>query len=85
MATDTPAFAALPIPTSDGSWRHCSEVKCGIPLAPGYLEGRIRVLADPGQEQTRRCARTDGQDHLDRVLGRFRQAQAARAGSPTDR
>ncbi|MBK1643767.1 hypothetical protein CKO25_03655 [Thiocapsa imhoffii] len=76
MADDTAEFAAEIIPTSYASWRYCIEVKCGIPLTPGYVEERLRVLADPGQEETQRFARTYGRDHLSQVLSWFRQTQA---------
>lgn len=74
MAMDTERFAAELIPSSYGSWRYCIEVKCGIPLTPGYVRERIRILSDPGQEETRRFTQTYGPGHLTRVLGWFRQA-----------
>jgi hypothetical protein len=75
MTDDTAGFAAELIPTGYASWRYCIEVKCGIVLTPEYVEERIRVLADPSMEETQRYARTYGRDHLERVLGWFRQAQ----------
>jgi hypothetical protein len=84
MANDTAGFAAELIPAGYASWRYCIEVKCGIPLTPGYVEERIRVLADPGQEETQRFAGTYGRDHLERVLSWFRQAQAGLQRGRTD-
>ncbi|RKT45454.1 hypothetical protein [Thiocapsa rosea] len=76
MTDDTAGFAAELIPTGYASWRFCIEVRCGIALTPEYVEERIRVLADPGQEETQRFARTYGRAHLDQILGWFRRAQA---------
>ncbi len=76
MTDDTAGFAAELIPSSYSSWRYCIEVKCGIALTLGYVEERIRVLADPRKEETQRFARTYGRGHLDQVLGWFRRARA---------
>jgi hypothetical protein len=77
MATDHERYADEIIPTSYASWRYCIEVKCGLPLTRDFVQGRIRVLADGGAEETRRFAKTYGQGHLERVMGWFRQAAAA--------
>jgi hypothetical protein len=84
MTDDTAGFAAELIPSGYASWRDCIEVKCGIALTADDVEERIRVLADPGQEETQRFARTYGRDHLERVLGWFRRAQAGLGRSRTD-
>jgi hypothetical protein len=84
MTDDTGGFAAELIPTGYASWRYCIEVKCGIALTPEYVEERIRVLADAGQEETQRFARTYGRGHLERVLGWFRQAQAGLGSGSAD-
>ncbi len=84
MADDTAGFAAELIPSGYASWRYCIEVKCGIALTPDYVEERIRVLADPGQEETQRFARTYGRAHLNQVLGWFWRAQAGLEGGRTD-
>jgi hypothetical protein len=81
MAEDISRFEDEVIPTSDASWRHCIEVKCGIVLTAGYVEERIRVLADPAQEETQRFARTYGPEHLKQVIGWFRLARAKRHDS----
>lgn len=83
MAGDSEHFAAEAIPESYRSWRYCIEVKCGIPLTLAYVRERIRILSDPSCEETRRFARTYGPEHLERVLGWFRQSDAALA-SGTD-
>jgi hypothetical protein len=84
MTDDTAGFAAELIPSGYASWRYCIEVKCGMALTADDVEERIRVLADPGQEETQRFARTYGRDHLERVLGWFRRAQAGLGRSRTD-
>jgi hypothetical protein len=84
MTDDTAGFAAELIPTGYASWRYCIEVKCGIALTPEYVEERIRILADPGREETQRFARTYGRGHLERVLGWFRQAQAGLGSGSAD-
>ena len=38
------------------SWRHCIEVKCGVPLAASYVTERISVLSDPTKEESKRFA-----------------------------
>jgi hypothetical protein len=82
MAEDISRFEDEVIPTSYASWRHCIEVKCGIALTAEYVEKRIRVLADPGQEETQRFARTYGPEHLKQVISWFRLARAS-ATTPT--
>jgi hypothetical protein len=84
MDDDTAGFPPELIPSGYASWRYCIEVKCVIALTADYVEERIRVLADPGQEETQRFARTYGRDHLERVLGWFRRAQAGLWRSRTD-
>jgi hypothetical protein len=84
MDDGTAGFAAELIPTGYASWRYCIEVKCGIPLTLEYIEERIGVLADYGQEEPQRFVRTYGRAHLDQVLGWFRQVQAGLERDRTD-
>jgi len=75
MTDPTDRYATEEIPSDYRSWRYCIEIKCGIPLSSTFLHERIRILADPGQEETRRFAATYGAAHLTRTLEWFRRAE----------
>lgn len=68
-----------PIPQDWAAWRHCIEVQCGIPLTAAYVAGRLRILADPAQEETQRFIKSWGQAHRERVVGWFQRAAASLA------
>ncbi|ESQ15800.1 MAG: hypothetical protein N838_09115 [Thiohalocapsa sp. PB-PSB1] len=76
MGDDTQRYAAELIPSDYASWRYCIEVKCGLALKPDFLQARIAVLSDAGQEETKRFARLYGDAHLNQILAWFRQAAA---------
>lgn len=61
-------------PSDYASWRYCIEAKCGIPLTQDFIQARIAVLSDVGQEETRRFSKLYGNDYREQVLGWFRQA-----------
>jgi len=76
MAEDNAGYAAELIPSDYASWRYCIEVKCGLALTPDFIQARIAVLSDAGQEETQRFARLYGDAHREQVLAWFRQAAA---------
>lgn len=62
-------------PSNYDDWKHCISVKCGIPMTPDFIEGRIRALRDPEDYHTQKFRDFWGQAHLDQVLGWFESAK----------
>ncbi|MCG8490583.1 MAG: hypothetical protein MI743_03120 [Sneathiellales bacterium] len=56
-------------------WKHCITQRCGIPLAPDYIESRISELKDPKNYHTQKFVDVWGEAHLKRVIGWFEQAK----------
>ena len=56
-------------------WKHCITVLCGIPLTPAFVEGRLAALRDPADLKTQKFIATWGEDHHERVIGWFEQAE----------
>jgi hypothetical protein len=67
------------IPQNYAHWRHCIEYECGIPLTLAYVDERLRVWCDPGNEEARRFAQLYGEQHRQRVQQWFEQARSALA------
>lgn len=63
------------IPITYPQWRHCIEVECGIALKRDFIAARVAALTQAGEEP-KRFARLYGDEHLQRVIGWFRRAQA---------
>ncbi|MCC5860539.1 MAG: hypothetical protein JJT93_01345 [Gammaproteobacteria bacterium] len=65
------------LPTSYAEWRHCIEVDCGLEITPEFVAARLAALQNPKDHATRRFLELYGEAHHARVLGWFREAQAA--------
>ncbi len=63
------------IPQSYEEWRHCIVVECGLDLTSSFIEERISSLQNDRDSHTRQLARLYGQQHLQKVLSWFMQAQ----------
>jgi len=63
------------IPQSYEEWRHCIVVDCGLELSSKFIEQRLSALQDNSEYYTQQFVRKYGQQHHQRVLGWFRQAQ----------
>ncbi|MEM9256740.1 MAG: hypothetical protein AAGA91_14935 [Pseudomonadota bacterium] len=65
------------IPTTYDEWRHCIIVECGLELTSDYMAARIAALQNDKDHYTKQFRKLYGEDHLQRVLGWFQQAQQA--------
>lgn len=69
------------VPQSYEEWEHCITVKCGIPLTPDYVAGRIAALENGRDFQTEKFITRWGAAHHARTLEWFREAQSRLAGA----
>ncbi len=53
------------------AWRHCIEVKCGIPLTPAYVEVRIQELQDANNKHTKEFVSLYGEAYTKKILDWF--------------
>ena len=72
-----------PIPDSYAAWKHCITVECRIPLTRSFVEQRLIVWRNPNIEETQRFRRCYGDDHWQRVIHWFQQAQTELSASQT--
>ncbi|MEM6415292.1 MAG: hypothetical protein AAF720_11635 [Pseudomonadota bacterium] len=61
--------------TTFDDWKHCITEACGIPLTHSFVEQRLAALRDPSDYGTKKFVETWGEDHLQRVIGWFEQAE----------
>lgn len=71
------------VPKNYEEWEDCITVKCGIPLTPDYIAGRITSLEDRGDFHTEKFIACWGAAHHARTLGWFREAQSRIASAAT--
>lgn len=64
------------IPQNYEEWRHCIVVGCGIELTPGFIKARIASLQNKHDSHTQQFIRLYGQQHHQKVLEWFMQAQS---------
>ncbi len=69
------------LPKNYEEWQHCITVDCGLKLTPDYISKRIAALQNNKDHHTQRFVELYGQQHLERVLGWFMQAQKLAATS----
>ena len=74
MPNNLQRYADEMFPSDYASWRYCIETKCGIPLTRDFIQARIAIFSDAGQEETRRFAKQYGDGYREQVLAWFRQA-----------
>ena len=63
------------VPETYEEWRHCITVECGLELTPDFISKRITSLQNDKDHYTQQFVKLYGQQHLQQVLGWFRQAQ----------
>lgn len=63
------------LPRDYDGWRDCIEHKCAIPLTRDYIDHRLRILSDPGLEETRRFVASYGEAHLKQIVAWFERAR----------
>ena len=68
-------MASSIIPNNFAEWKHCITVECGLELTPEYIEQRILALQTSNDHYTQQFTRLYGEQHLQRVLTWFQQAQ----------
>lgn len=61
------------IPTEFEEWKHCIEVKCGIPLTQDFAEQRLTLLEQAEIEETQRFVALYGQEHLSNIKNWFKR------------
>jgi len=64
-------------PNTYEEWRHCIIVECGLELTPDYISERISALQNNGDYYTQQFVKLYGQEHHQKVLAWFAQAQKA--------
>ena len=66
-------------PTNYSVWRHCIEVKCGIPLTASFIQQRLEALSDLNNATTKEFTRLYGEDYRVQVIQWYQQAQLQKA------
>lgn len=74
MVDEAGRYAEELFPSNYASWRYCIEVKCRQPLTPEFLQVRIAVLGDPGNEESQRFTKLYGKPYHEQVLAWFQRA-----------
>jgi len=69
----------MTFPTNFHEWRHCIEVKCGIPLTASFILQRIEALSDLNNITTKEFTRLYGEDYRVQVIQWYQQAQLQKA------
>lgn len=62
------------IPLTYEQWRQCIEHDCGIRLTPDFVQERLTVYVDAGNEETRRFVALYGDNHLKNIIQWYSQA-----------
>lgn len=68
------------IPTTYSDWRECIEVRCKIPLTSAFIKERLTELENGTHPKTKTFEKLYGEEHLQRTISWFRQAQGESPG-----
>ena len=56
------------------AWRHCIEVKCGIPLTQKFVHSRIEELNDVTNKHTAEFVKLYGEEYKNKIVEWFNQS-----------